>query len=54
MHYIYDSARKKQKLTQLLNGDKSDIWQHITSNEFLGLAQGNTYGVKETDTIDFL
>ena len=54
MHNIYNSAGKKQKLTQLFNGDKADICQRITSNEFGRLAQGNKYGVKATDTMDFI
>ena len=44
----------KQKLTQLLNRYKADIWQHNTSNGFRRLAQGNKYGAKSTDKMDFI
>ena len=42
----YNSAITKQKLTQFLNGDKSDIWEWIKSKQFGRLSQGNKYGVK--------
>ena len=54
MNNIYDSAETKQKITQLLNGDKSDILQCSTSNKFGRLAQGNKYGLKEINTMDFM
>ena len=54
MHHIYELAGTKQKLTQRLNGDKSNICQCSTSNGFVGLYQANKYGVKATDTMDFI
>ena len=53
-HHIYDVSGRKQSLTNLLNGPTRDIWFRSVSNEFGRLAQGNTYGVKATDTIDFI
>ena len=54
MHHVYDSAGTKQKLTKLITGDKADILRRNTSNEFGILAQGNKYGAKATDTMDFI
>ena len=54
MHHINDLNGTKQKLILLLNGDKADIWQLRTSNEFGRLAQVNRYGVKATDMMDFI
>ena len=39
INHVYDSAITKNKLTELLNVHKADIWQHSTSNEFGRLAQ---------------
>ena len=52
MHNIYDSAKSKQKLTQLLNKDKAGIWQRKTSNKFEIISDGKKYGVKAIDTMD--
>ena len=42
----------KQKVTQLLNGVKADIWQRVTSNEFKMLAQEkNTVSKRQTWSI---
>ena len=54
MLHVYDSVGTKQKLTQLLNGDKVDIWKFSKKKESVRLAQGNKYGVKATDTMDFI
>ena len=53
-HHIYDVSGRKQSLTNLLNGPTKEIWFKSISNEFGRLAQGNVYGVKATDTIDFI
>ena len=54
MNHVYDSAITKNKLTELLNVHKADIWQHSTSNEFGGLAQVNKYNVKAKNTMNFI
>ena len=52
--HIYDDNGKKQSLEALLNGNDGNIWNRSMSNEIGRLAQGNKYGVKMTDTIDFI
>jgi len=53
-YHIYDSTDKKQSLDHLLNGTDQHIWQQSASNEFRRLAQGNTVGIKGTNTIKFI
>ena len=53
-YHIYDSTGKKQTLDHLLNGTDQHIWQQSASNEFGRLAQGNTVGIKGTNTIQFI
>ena len=52
MHFTYDLAGTKNKLTQLLNRYEPDIWKCTISNWFGRLAQIHKYGAKATDTMD--
>ena len=54
MYHIYEFSVTKQKLTQLFNGYKADIFQLRISNECGILAEGNKYSVKATNMIDFI
>ena len=53
-NHIYTADGKKETIYTLLNGEKKDNWTKILSNEWGRLAQGNRYGVRITDTIDFI
>ena len=54
LHIINPSTGKKENLDSLLKGPERDRWLQAASNEFGRLAQGNKFGVKATDTIDFI
>ena len=51
---IYDEKGKKQTIDSLLRSPDKAIWEKGLSNEFGRLAQGNKYGVRSTNTIDFI
>lgn len=54
IHHIYNSDSKRETVETLMNGPDSDIWNKSMSMEIGQLAQGNKYGVKSIDTIDFI
>ena len=54
VNHIYDNTGKRLSLKTLLQGTDADIWNKRFSMELGSLAQGNDYGVKATDTIDFI
>ena len=55
INHIYDKEGKKLKIVDLMNNpDTTDVWTRAMSNELGRLAQSNVYGVKHTDTIEFI
>ena len=54
MHIYNPDTGKKETIDSLLKGPKKERWLQAASNEFGRLAQGNKYGVKATDTIEFI
>ena len=53
--HINDDHGHKLSMEDLLNGpDGTSIWDKALSNEWGRLAQGNIYGIKHTDTIEFI
>ena len=52
--HIYDEAGTRLNIKQLLSGEDKAIWEKAMSMEISCLAQGNHYGVKATDAIDFI
>ena len=52
--HIYDKNGVKQTLEKVLQGEQKVIWNKSSSNEFGRLAQGNKYGVKMQDAMDFI
>ena len=53
MHVYYTNSRR-ETVNSLLFGEDSKIWVRSMSNILGRLTQGNKYGVKATDTIDFI
>jgi hypothetical protein len=53
-HIINKESGKKENIDSLLKGPERLRWLQAASNEFGRLAQGNKYGVKATNTIDFI
>ena len=45
---------KRETADTLLHGKDKEVWNKAVSNEIGCLAQGNKYGVKATDTIEFI
>ena len=55
INHIYDEKGKKLGMETLLTDPKyKDIWNKSMSNELGRLAQGNKYGIKSNDAIDFI
>ena len=54
MFHIYNHNGKKLTLDQVLQGDTKDVWNKATSNKFGRLAQGNKYGIKYRDVMEFI
>ena len=54
LFHIYDNNRKKMPLDKLLQGQQKDVWNRASSNEFGRLAQGNKYGNKFCDVMEFI
>ena len=55
INHIYDDKGKKLSIDTLLTDPKyKDIWNKSMSNELGRLAQGNKYGIKSNDAIDFI
>ena len=54
LHIINKKSGKKENIDSLLKGPERERWLQAASNEFGRLAQGNKYGVKATDTINFI
>ena len=55
VNHIYDDNGKKLKIHDLMtNPETREVWTRAMSNELGRLAQSNKYGVKHTDTIDFI
>ena len=54
LHHIYDDSGIKLTLAKLLKGPTSDIWSRALSNELGRLTQGNNFGIKFTDCIQFI
>ena len=52
--YVYDINGRKETVNSLLFGTDSKIWVRSMSNELSRLSQGNKYGVKSTDALDFI
>ena len=52
--HIFDDNGKKLTLDKVLKGPMQDIWNKSTSNEFGRLAQGNKFGVKFRDVMEFI
>ena len=55
VQHIYNENGRKMTISELMEDEKtSKIWTKAMSNELGRLAKGNTYGVKFTDTIEFI
>ena len=55
VNHIYNKVTgKRETADSLLNGEDREVWNRSVSNELGRLAQGNKYGVKLTDTIEFI
>ena len=53
--HMFDDKGNKMSMEKLLKGpDGQKIWSRALSNEWGRLAQGNKYGVKATNTINFI
>ena len=52
--HVFNDNGQKETINTLLFGHDSAVWTKSMSNELGRLAQGNIYGVKATDTIDFI
>ena len=53
-NHIFDESGKRQTLELLLRGPDNQIWERSASNEFGRLTQGNRFGTKGTDTMEFV
>ncbi len=53
-NHIYDANGKRETVESLLKGPDAEVWNKSLSNEYGRLAQGNKYGVRSTDTIEFI
>ena len=53
-HHIFKSDGKTVTIDTLLAVVDRAVWAQNLSNEWGWLAQGNTYGLSSTDTIDFI
>lgn len=54
VNHIYKADGTKETIDTLLQGSDSNIWKKSLSNDWGRLAQENDYGVKGTDTIQFI
>ena len=54
LFHIYDDNRKLLMLDKVLKGSDKEIWNRSSSNKFGHLAQGNKYGVKYRDVMEFI
>ena len=55
VNHIYDDNGKKLKIHDLMSDPSTtNVWTRAMSNELGRLAQSNKYGVKSTDTIEFI
>ena len=54
INHIYREDGRKETMASLLRGPEKSRWSKALSNEIGRLAQGNKYGVKATDTIEFI
>ena len=55
VNHIYDDNGKRLKIHDLMSDPKTtEVWTRAMSNELGRLAQSNKYGVKSTDTIQFI
>ena len=53
-NHIYRTDGTKHTIDSLLKGPDRLVWDQSLSNEWGRLAQGNKYGVRSTNTIDFI
>ena len=54
LHHVYNPQGKRETIDSLLKGPHSKIWERSLSNDWGRLAQGNDFGVRATNTIDFI
>ena len=54
VHHIYDPDTRKQENIDTLRQKYPELWEPGLSNEWGRLANGNTNGVKGTQTIEFI
>ena len=52
--HVFNDNGKKETINALLFGHVSVLWTKSMSNELGRLSQGNIYGVKATNTIEFI
>ena len=52
--HIFRPNGTKETIDSMLQGPLRAVWEKSLSNEWGRLAQGNKYGVRSTDTIDFV
>ena len=53
-HHIFRPDGTKEKIDTVLKVPAKDTWSKSLSNKWSRLTQGNIYGVRSTDTIDFI
>ena len=53
-HIYNEETGKKETIETLLKGKDGPLWDKANSNEWGRLARGNKYGIKFTNTIDFI
>ena len=53
-NHIYRENSTKEKINSVIHGPTRHVWENFFSNEWGRLLQGNTSGVRHTDTIDFV
>ena len=55
MNHIYNKKTgRRETIETLMTGENSNTWTKAVSNEFGRLTKGNKYGVKFTDTMEFI
>ena len=54
MNHIYNDSGKKETLATLLSGDSKTLWTTSLSNEWGRVANGNIFGIKGTQTLEFI
>ena len=54
INHIYSDNGKRQTLSTLLSGNNKDLWATALSNEWGRVADGNKFGIKGIQTLEFI